>query len=181
MTERHKVKVGRPYDERARCDGLRVLVDRLCPRCLTPESDLDDSLVLRPRPPFRLELIVWALRRRGRNRLDRWDGAYGRALDLGGRSVTVEVAQRGQPDQPYLSVAVLTEGGQTATDRASIEHHLVRMPGLDVGLGDFYQLAERHARRQATAFRVAVGGIGQRRRQPTALAGGRYRIAQPFQ
>ena len=43
MTEMHKVKVGRPYDERARGDGLRVLVDRLWPRGLTKQrADLDE-------------------------------------------------------------------------------------------------------------------------------------------
>ena len=75
---------------------------------MTTSPNLDDALVLRPRPPFRLDLTVWALRRRGRNRLDRWDGGtYRRALDVGGRSVTVAVDQRGRPDQPYLSVGVL--------------------------------------------------------------------------
>lgn len=39
----HKVKVGRPYDQRVRGDGLRVLVDRLWPRGLTKErADLDE-------------------------------------------------------------------------------------------------------------------------------------------
>ncbi|MEO8264401.1 MAG: DUF488 family protein [Ilumatobacteraceae bacterium] len=39
----HKVKVGRPYDERVRGDGLRVLVDRIWPRGLTKErADLDE-------------------------------------------------------------------------------------------------------------------------------------------
>ena len=43
MTQTHKVKVGRPYDERAHGDGLRVLVDRIWPRGLTKESaDLDE-------------------------------------------------------------------------------------------------------------------------------------------
>ncbi|MEO5722845.1 MAG: DUF488 family protein [Ilumatobacteraceae bacterium] len=43
MTKIHKVKVGRPYDERVRGDGLRVLVDRIWPRGLTKEhADLDE-------------------------------------------------------------------------------------------------------------------------------------------
>ena len=122
---------------------------------MTTLPNLDDALVLRPRPPFRLDLTVWALRRRGRNRLDRWDGGtYRRALDLGGRSVTVAVDQRGRPDQPYLNVAVLTEGGQTATERASIEQQLARILGLDVDLGGFYQLAERHPRISVLAHRL---------------------------
>jgi DNA-3-methyladenine glycosylase II len=122
---------------------------------LTPECGLDNTFVLRPRPPFRLDLTVWALRRRGRNRLDRWDGGtYRRALDLGGRSVTVAIDQRGRPDQPYLNVAVLTEGGQTIAERASIERQLVRMLGLDVDLGGFYHLAEWQPRVEVLVDRL---------------------------
>ena len=32
------------------------------------------EFALRPGPPFRLDLTVWALRRRPRNLMDRWDG-----------------------------------------------------------------------------------------------------------
>ena len=43
MKELHEVKVGRPYDERVRGDGLRVLVDRIWPRGLSKEkADLDE-------------------------------------------------------------------------------------------------------------------------------------------
>ncbi|CAN5582481.1 DNA-3-methyladenine glycosylase [soil metagenome] len=112
------------------------------------------ALELRPRPPFRLDLTVWALRRRSRNRLDRWDGTYRRALDLGGRAVTVEVDQHGHRDQPNLSVAVLTTGNLTATERATIERQLVRMLGLDVDLSGFYQLADGAQRVGALADRL---------------------------
>jgi DNA-3-methyladenine glycosylase II len=41
------------------------------------------SLVLHPRAPFRLDLTVWALRRRALNEVDAWDGsAYRRVLLL---------------------------------------------------------------------------------------------------
>ncbi len=43
-------------------------------------------------PPFRLDLTVWALRRRARNAIDRWDnGLYQRVVVLGG---TAEVQCR---------------------------------------------------------------------------------------
>jgi len=32
------------------------------------------EFTLRPLPPFRLDLTAWALRRRSRNLIDRWDG-----------------------------------------------------------------------------------------------------------
>ena len=39
---------------------------------------------LRPIPPFRLDLTVWALRRRPRNLIDRWDGTtYRRVIVIG--------------------------------------------------------------------------------------------------
>lgn len=39
----HKVEMGRPYDQRVRGDGLRVLVDRIWPRGLSKEkADLDE-------------------------------------------------------------------------------------------------------------------------------------------
>ncbi|MHB1139882.1 MAG: DNA-3-methyladenine glycosylase family protein [Microthrixaceae bacterium] len=103
-------------------------------------------MALRTHSPFRLDLTVWALRRRGRNRLDRWDGTYRRALDLGERAVTVQVTQRARPGGPCLDVAVLTPGERTAGDSASIEQQLVRMLGLDVDLGAFYGLADGDAR-----------------------------------
>lgn len=110
---------------------------------MTSLPNLDDPLVVRPRPPFRLDLTVWALRRRARNRLDQWDGTYRRALNLGGRAVTVQVGQRGRPGQQNLIVNVLTPGEQTAAECASIERQLVRVLGLDVDLSEFYQVAER--------------------------------------
>ena len=42
------------------------------------------AFVLRPIPPFRLDLTVWALRRRPRNLIDRWDGTtYRRVIVIG--------------------------------------------------------------------------------------------------
>lgn len=108
---------------------------------MTRPRDLDHAVVLRPRPPFRLDLTVWALRRRGRNRLDRWDGTYRRALRVADNAVTVEVAQCGGPDRPQVTAAIVTPGTPTVAERASIERQLVRMLGLDVDLGAFYALA----------------------------------------
>lgn len=50
------------------------------------------SFVLEPISPFRLDLTVWALRRRPDNVVDRWDGqAYRRVLPLLAGSVGVAV------------------------------------------------------------------------------------------
>lgn len=102
---------------------------------------------LRPVPPFRLDLTVWALRRRNRNRVDRWDdGTYRRALGVGTRAVTVEVSQVGEPNAPRLVVSNLTGGRLTAGERTAVEHQLVRLLGVDVDLGGFYDLADRDPR-----------------------------------
>lgn len=102
---------------------------------------------IRPLPPFRLDLTVWALRRRGRNLIDRWeDGRYRRALHVGDRAITVEVEQLGAPDEPRLSVSNLTGGRLSKQQWASVELQLVRMLGTDVDLGDFYDLADADER-----------------------------------
>jgi DNA-3-methyladenine glycosylase II len=47
-------------------------------------------------PPFRLDLTVWALRRRPENKMDRWDGkTFFRGLVLNGKPVEIAVIQIG--------------------------------------------------------------------------------------
>lgn len=101
---------------------------------------------LHPLAPFRLDLTAWALRRRRRNRVDRWDGAYRRALLVGDRAVTVELEQRGGVDEPRVVVTDLTTADLTARERASIESQLVRMLGITIDLGGFYDLADSDSR-----------------------------------
>ena len=101
---------------------------------------------LHPTPPFRLDLTAWALRRRSRNRIDRWDGTYRRALLVGDRAVTVEVEQRGGPREPHLTVTVPTAGRISAHERGSIQSQLVRMLGTSIDLGGFYDRAGRDPR-----------------------------------
>ena len=56
---------------------------------------------LRPVPPFRLDLTAWALRRRSRNLIDRWDGTtYRRVVALGGRPTELAVRQAGSSAAP---------------------------------------------------------------------------------
>ena len=63
------------------------------------------------RPPFRLDLTVWALRRRPDNAIDRWDGrTYRRVLVLQGRPLEIEVVQIGEPDRAELQVTATGTG-----------------------------------------------------------------------
>ncbi len=100
---------------------------------------------LRPVPPFRLDLTVWALRRRARNIVDRWDGVtYRRVLVIGCAPVEVAVTQVGSSDHPRLAVAV--NGHSTAESRTAVSDRLSRMLGLRVHLDGFYALAARDKR-----------------------------------
>jgi DNA-3-methyladenine glycosylase II len=89
--------------------------------------------------PFRLDLSVWALRRRPGNAVDRWDGTtYRRSLPVAGVPADIAVQQVGDADAPRLAVTVTTDT-PIASDAACTEttSRLQRMLGLDVDLRDF--------------------------------------------
>ena len=94
-------------------------------------------------PPFRLDLTVWALRRRADNSVDRWDGhTYRRVLTLDSGNVEVAAVQAGSATAPRL---VVTLTG-TRVDRRSQEgaaNVLTRLLGLNIDLDAFYELAAR--------------------------------------
>lgn len=101
--------------------------------------------MLRPLPPFRLDLTAWALRRRARNQVDRWDGSYRRALVVEERAITVEVEQRGTPDDSQLIISNQTDGAFTTAERRSTEAQLARLLGFNTDLSGFYALADEDA------------------------------------
>lgn len=58
-------------------------------------------------PPFRLDLTVWALRRRPENAVDDWDGqTYRRVLLIDGVPYEVAVVQPGPAEAPFLTATV---------------------------------------------------------------------------
>jgi DNA-3-methyladenine glycosylase II len=68
---------------------------------------MQETFWLDPLPPFRLDLTVWALRRRASNRIDQWDGTtYTRVLLLDGQPVKVTVSQPRSLAVPCLLVTV---------------------------------------------------------------------------
>jgi DNA-3-methyladenine glycosylase II len=95
-----------------------------------------------PEPPFRLDLSVWALRRRPGNTVDRWDGtSYRRALALIDAPVGFSVTRAGSRVVPDLAVALTGRviGRHVEKEvRASIE----RMLGIHVDLSSFYRMAD---------------------------------------
>lgn len=98
------------------------------------------SFGLRPVSPFRLDLTAWALRRRARNIVDRWDGTtFRRVLTIEGVPVEVAVTQIGSCERPEL--AVIVAGGLRPGARAVVAQLLARTLGLRANLQPFYKLA----------------------------------------
>ena len=103
-------------------------------------------LRVRPVPPFRLDLTVWALRRRARNRIDRWDGVtYRRAVVMGGRPIELAVTQTGPRAAPELIVEA-TPGPLERDEETRVRSIVDRLLGLPIDLDDWYLTATRDAR-----------------------------------
>src|SRR5688572_28548853 len=96
------------------------------------------TFVLRPVPPFRLDLTVWALRPRRRNLMGRWDGTtYRRVVVVGGRPTELAVRQAGSSAAPRLSVTA-TPAPRTVLDRRHARVTIERLLGLRRDLTDWY-------------------------------------------
>ncbi|MEO8339256.1 MAG: HVA1 family protein [Nitrospirota bacterium] len=112
-----------------------------------------DSFVLEPLLPFRLDLTVWALRRRPDNVVDRWDGhTYRRVLSLPVGFAEVAVTQSGPPETPRLRVMV-GAAALCPEVQQGVTTALERLLGFRTDLAAFYPLASRDA---------ALGPLAQR-------------------
>lgn len=111
------------------------------------------TFTLNPLSPFRLDLTVWALRRRPDNLLDRWDGrTYQRVLVLHNGVTLAAVRQSGSSVLPRLHVTLsasplLVEMTREATTTLEL------MLGLQSDLSGFYELATHDAKLGALAKR----------------------------
>jgi len=104
---------------------------------------VNTSFQLKPKPPFRLDLTAWALRRRPDNIVDRWDGqTYGRVLVIDGSPLEIEVTQTGTLGNPRVQIAV-TGPQHSPRLKATVTSALERMLGLPTDLSGFYSFA-RH-------------------------------------
>ena len=98
-------------------------------------------LVINVSSPFRLDYVVWALRRRAHNEVDRFDGGrYRRVLCLAGEPSLMAELRR--PAGPAGRAAV-----------AAVRPVLERMLGLNVDLDGFYRVAAGDARLNSLALR----------------------------
>jgi DNA-3-methyladenine glycosylase II len=113
----------------------------------------DLTFTLRPRPPFRLDLTVWALRRRAHNVVDRFDdGSWRRVLVIGKLPVAVAVRQTRDGDHPEIEVRITTTRPRAV--KAAIAAIVTRMLGLDLDLSPFYRLAREDAHLRDLAERL---------------------------
>jgi DNA-3-methyladenine glycosylase II len=92
--------------------------------------------------PFRLDLTVWALRRRQRNAVDRWDdGRYSRVIIADGDPVRLTVIQETAGAEPKLIVTVDSTTRIGERTRKETGLLIQKMFGLAVDLQPFYTLA----------------------------------------
>lgn len=104
------------------------------------------SFKLSPVPPFRLDLVVWALRRRSANAIDRWEGnQYSRVAVIGKSPVKISVSQDGPMEKPELLVKVKSTRRINGIDLMErVSSLLELMFNLNNDLSRFYVMAERH-------------------------------------
>lgn len=105
------------------------------------------TFTLRPIPPFRLDLTVWALRRRPENLLDRWDGEFYRralALDenIARRPAEIAVEQTGTTASPALRVTAFAPDRSPALENA-LRSTVQQMLGVNTDLRAFYAFAAK--------------------------------------
>lgn len=110
-------------------------------------------MIIRPVAPFRLDLTVWALRRRGRNTIDRWDGTtYRRVLVIESRPTEIAIRQAGSPTEPRLTVTAVPPP-RTAAGRQGIRSIVDCLLGPHIDLAAWYRLAEGDPRLRILAER----------------------------
>lgn len=94
--------------------------------------------------PFRLDYTVWALRRRQKNLIDRWDGIqYHRIVVFDNNPVQLTVT-RGRGKRGNLVLTLHSKKGITAQVHKQARALVRQMLGVTVNLEPFYALAGKH-------------------------------------
>jgi DNA-3-methyladenine glycosylase II len=121
----------------------------------TPRAQIGvHRLVIGVGTPFRLDYVVWALRRRAHNEVDRFDaGCYHRVLCLAEEPAEVTVRQDFAAETPSLIAHRRGPAGPAGHATAAARQVLERMLGLSADLRGFYRVAASDARLDALAAR----------------------------
>lgn len=94
--------------------------------------------------PFRLDLTIWALRRRQINIVDRRaDGRYSRILVFANQAVEATIAQQASDGEPGLTVTLRSGLAITEETKKDAQALVIKVLRLPVDLRSFYLLAER--------------------------------------
>ncbi|PPD57295.1 DNA-3-methyladenine glycosylase family protein [Dehalogenimonas etheniformans] len=97
-------------------------------------------------PPFRLDLTVWALRRRDKNIVDRWDGSrYSRTWVYDGKIILINLTQTGTEAHPKVIAELKSKSDLPPDFEKEIRQWALKVLGLNVDLGLFYKLTEFNA------------------------------------
>lgn len=100
---------------------------------------MEKTFSLRSRPPFRLDLTAWALKRRESNIIDNWDGqCYQRVMIILGKPILVSVYQK---NIKLPTLIVTTHRKVSALEVKDIKQNLKILLGLSYNAKNFYQLA----------------------------------------
>ena len=96
--------------------------------------------------PFRLDLTVWALRRRKNNIIDRWDGhQYTRIILFDHIPVKMTIAQEDPAKSPWLRISMRNRQKNVDPAREHVLRVVNKTLGLNVDLRPFYKLTEKDA------------------------------------
>ncbi|MGE5238044.1 MAG: DNA-3-methyladenine glycosylase family protein [Chloroflexota bacterium] len=103
------------------------------------------SFELTPVKPFRLDLTVWALRRRPDNIIDRWDnGIYRRVMMIQGKPAEVAVTQL-HPEGDSTLLVTVAGGRGVAEAEPMVTEALGLLLGIRVDLSQFYEFSRADA------------------------------------
>jgi DNA-3-methyladenine glycosylase II len=106
-------------------------------------------IALSTNSPFRLDLTVWALRRRKANAVDRWDGRqYSRIIVFDDEPVRLIVTQKAAGIGPALQVTARSRTRLSQRTKEEIASTIQTMLGLTVDLKPFYELVHTSDRIQ---------------------------------
>lgn len=111
----------------------------------------EEQFTLSVLPPFRLDLTVWALRRRQKNLIDQWNGKeYTRVFVIAGNTIQIIVSQKSETE-----LSVTAKGAEIPKLQKTITDTLKKMLGIDKNLKAFYRLAEqdRHLKIVSASFK----------------------------
>ncbi len=106
---------------------------------------------------FRLDLTVWALRRRPHNGVDQWDGTlWRRVIASEAGPIVLTASQRGTPTDPRVAVRLERRGASIQPRSVQeLRQTVTRVLGLDVDLSGFADLTGNDAELAALAGRFA--------------------------